>query len=101
MVPCLVAGLIAGADRQLGRWVPDAQVAEVRYTAFTSYKGQAITARLIVCRVKDLNRNAAADKASCSPPGTTTPSSPTPPFVTLQPEEQHRGHAQAEQIFVG
>ena len=47
-------------DDQLGRWVSDAQVAEVDYTAFTSSKGQAITARLIVRRVKDLNRKAAA-----------------------------------------
>ena len=47
-------------DDQLGRWVSDAQVAEVDYTAFTSAKGQAITARLIVRRVKDLNPKAAA-----------------------------------------
>ena len=39
-------------DDQLGRWVSDAQVAEVPYTAFTSRKGQAITARLIVRRVQ-------------------------------------------------
>jgi len=39
-------------DDQLGRWVSDAQIAEVPYTAFTSKKGQAITARLIVRRVK-------------------------------------------------
>ena len=47
-------------DDQLRRWVSDAEVAEVEYTAFTSKKGQAITARLIVRRVKDLNRKAAA-----------------------------------------
>ena len=35
-----------------------AEVAEATYTAFTSKKGQAITARLIVRRVKDLNRKA-------------------------------------------
>ncbi len=45
-------------DDQLRRWVSDAEVAEVQYTAFTSKKGQAITARLIVRRVKDLNRKA-------------------------------------------
>ena len=39
-------------DDQLRCWVSDAQVAEVAYTAFTSAKGQAITARLIVRRVK-------------------------------------------------
>jgi len=45
-------------DDQLRRWVSDAEVAETEYTAFTSKKGQAITARLIVRRVKDLNREA-------------------------------------------
>ena len=30
------------------------------YTAFTSKKGQAVTARLIVRRVRDLNKHAAA-----------------------------------------
>jgi hypothetical protein len=46
-------------DDQLRCWVSGAQVAEVEYTAFTSKKGQAITARLIVRRVKDLNHKAA------------------------------------------
>ena len=31
-------------DDQLRAWVSDAQVAEVAYTAFTSKKGQAVTA---------------------------------------------------------
>jgi hypothetical protein len=42
-------------DEQSRRWVSDAEVAEVPYTAFTSKRGKAITARLIVRRVKDLN----------------------------------------------
>jgi hypothetical protein len=46
-------------DDQLGRWVSDAEIAEVAYTAFTSRKGQAMTAHLLVHRVKDLNRKAA------------------------------------------
>jgi|GEM_PF-696359 len=46
-------------DDQLGCWVSDAEVAEVPYTAFTSKKGKAITARLIVRCVRDLNRKAA------------------------------------------
>jgi hypothetical protein len=45
-------------DEQLGCWVSDVEVAEIRYTAFTWKKGQAITARLIVRRVKDRNRRA-------------------------------------------
>jgi hypothetical protein len=55
-------------DDQLGCWVSDAQVAEVEYTAFTSAKkGQAITARLIVRRVRDLSRQAPAGQGELFP----------------------------------
>jgi hypothetical protein len=47
--------------------VSDAQVAEVRYTAFTLRPGQAITARLIVRRVKDLNPKTAAGQGELFP----------------------------------
>ena len=46
-------------DDQLDAWISDAEVAEVEYTAFASKKSQAITARLIVRRVRDLNKQAA------------------------------------------
>src|SRR5208283_4303740 len=43
-------------DDQLRRWVSDAEVAETPYTAFASKKkGKAVTARLIVRRVRDLS----------------------------------------------
>jgi hypothetical protein len=64
-------------DEDQGRLISDAQVAEVPYTAFASKKSQAVTARLIVRRVRDLNCQAPPARASCSPPGATTPSSPT------------------------
>jgi hypothetical protein len=54
-------------DDQLRCWISDAQVAEAKYSAFASKKGQAITARLIVRRVKDLNRRAAAGQAELFP----------------------------------
>ncbi len=41
-------------DPDTGELISDAQVAEIRYTAFASTKGQ-VTARLIVRRVKDRN----------------------------------------------
>jgi hypothetical protein len=86
-------------DDQLRRWVSDAEVAEVGYTAFTSKKGKAITARLIVRRVKDLNRKAAHGQGELFPAwryhGVFTDS----PFTLLQAEEQHRGHAVVEQVF--
>ncbi len=77
----------------------DAEVAETQYTAFTSKKGQAITARLIVRRVKDLNRQAGQgqDELFCvwRYHAVFTDS----PFVTLQAEAQHRDHAVVEQVF--
>ena len=87
-------------DDQLRCWISDAQAAEVEYTAFTSARGQAITARLIVRRVRDLNRDAAAAGqgelfAAWRYHAVFTDS----PFTMLQAEEQHRGHAQAEQVF--
>jgi hypothetical protein len=71
-------------DDQLRRWVSDAEVAEVAYTAFTSKKGHAITARLIVRRVKDLNPAAARGQDELFP-GATTPCSPTPRSCCLSP----------------
>ncbi len=86
-------------DDQLRRWVSDAEVAETEYTAFTSKKGQAITARLIVRRVKDLNREAGQgqDELFCAwrYHAVFTDS----PFTLLQAEEQHRDHAQVEQVL--
>jgi Transposase DDE domain group 1 len=86
-------------DDQMGCWVSDAQVAETTYTAFTSAKGQAITARLIVRRVKDLNRKAAAGQGELFAAWRYHAIFTDSPFVMLQAEEHHRGHAQAEQVF--
>jgi hypothetical protein len=86
-------------DDQLGRWVSDAQIAEAQYTAFTSKKGQAITARLIVRRVKDLNRNAARGQGELFTAWRYHAVFTDSPFTLVQAEEQHRGHAQAEQVF--
>ena len=63
-------------DDQLGCWVSDAGVAETEYTAFTSKKEQAITARLIVRRVKDLNRKAGEGQDELFTCWRFTPSSP-------------------------
>jgi len=76
-----------------------AQVAETEYTAFTSKKGQAITARLIVRRVKDLNRQAADGQGELFPVWRYHAIFTDSPFETIQAEEQHRGHAQIEQVF--
>jgi hypothetical protein len=86
-------------DDQLGRWVSDAQVAEVTYTAFTSRKGAAITARLIVRRVKDLSTKQAAGQGELFTTWRYHALFTDSPFTMLQAEEHHRGHAQAEQVF--
>ena len=86
-------------DGQLGCWVSDAQVAETEYTAFTSRNHQAVTARLIVRRVKDLNTKAAAGQGELFPAWRYHAVFTDSPFTMLQAEEHHRGHAQAEQVF--
>jgi hypothetical protein len=86
-------------DDQLGCWISDAEVAEVQYTAFTSKKGQAVTARLIVRRVKDLNRKAAQGQGELFPAWRYHAVLTDSPFATIQAEEHHRDHAQVEQVF--
>jgi hypothetical protein len=87
-------------DDQLGCWVSDAQVAEVPYTAFTSArKGQAITARLIVRRVRDLNKQAAAGQGELFPAWRYHAVFTDSPFELVQAEAQHRDHAIVEQVF--
>jgi Transposase DDE domain group 1 len=86
-------------DDQLGCWVSDAEVAETRYTAFIRRKGQAITARLIVRRVRDLNKQAAAGQDELFPVWRYHAVFTDSPFTLLQAEEQHRDHAQVEQIL--
>jgi hypothetical protein len=81
-------------DDQLGRWISDAQVAEVTYTAFTSKKGQAMTARLIVRRVKDLSKKTATGQGELFTAWRYHAVFTDSPFTMLQAEEHHRGHAQ-------
>jgi hypothetical protein len=86
-------------DDQLRCWISDAEVAEVRYTAFTSKKGQAITARLIVRRVKDLNRKAAEGQDELFRVWRYHAVFTDSPFTLIQAEAQHRDHAVVEQVF--
>jgi len=86
-------------DDQLGCWVSDAEVAETRYTAFTRKKGQEITARLIVRRVRDLNRQARQGQDELFPVWRYHAVFTDSPFTMLQAEAQHRGHAQVEQVL--
>ena len=86
-------------DDQLGAWISDAEVAEAQYTAFASKKGQAVTARLIVRRVRDLNKQAAGGQGELFPAWRYHAVFTDSPFVLVQAEGQHRDHAIVEQVF--
>jgi hypothetical protein len=76
--PIRYPNAIYDADEQ--RWISDAEVAEVPFTAFTGRRrAEHITARLIVRRVRRLNPATAArgGKTSCSPSIGITRCSPT------------------------
>ena len=86
-------------DDQLDAWISDAEVAEVPYTAFASKKGQAVTARLIIRRVRDLNKKAAAGQDELFPAWRYHAVFTDSPFMLAQAEGQHRDHAVVEQVF--
>ncbi len=86
-------------DDQLRAWVSDAEVAEAEYTAFASKKGQAVTARLIIRRVRDLNKRAAAGQGELFPAWRYHALFTDSPFELIQAEGQHRDHAIVEQVF--
>ena len=86
-------------DEDQQRLISDAEVAEVPYTAFTSKKGSAITARLIVRRVRDLNRKAAGGQDELFTIWRYHAVFTDSPFEMIQAEAQHRDHAIAGQVF--
>jgi hypothetical protein len=86
-------------DDQLGTWISDAEIAETQYTAFASRKGQAVTARLVVRRVRDLNKQAAAGQDELFPAWRHHAIFTDSPFELIQAEGQHRDHAVVEQVF--
>ena len=86
-------------DDQLDCWISDAEVAETKYTAFASKKGQAVTARLIVRRVRDLNTKAGTGQDELFPVWRYHAVFTDSPFELVQAEGQHRDHAVVEQVF--
>jgi hypothetical protein len=86
-------------DDQLDAWISGAEVAEIEYTAFASKKGQAVTARLIVRRVRDLNKKAADGQDELFPAWRYHAVFTDSPFELVQAEGQHRDHAIVEQVF--
>jgi hypothetical protein len=74
----------------------------VKYTAFAPEgrkKGQDVTARLIVRRVRDLSRDATRGQGEMFPAWRYHALFTDSPSATIQAEEQHRDHAQVEQVL--
>jgi hypothetical protein len=86
-------------DDQLQAWISDAEIAETTYTAFASSKSQAVTARLVVRRVRDQNEKAAAGQDELFPVYRYHPAFTDSPFELTQAEGQHRDHAVVEQVL--
>ncbi len=84
-------------DEDQQRWISDAEVAEIDYTAFTSKaKDKHVTGRLIVRRVKDMNPNNQSELFTAYRYHAVFTNSPLP---MLAAERAHRGHAIVEQVI--
>ena len=87
-------------DEDQKRLISDAQIAEVPYTAFArKKKGSAITARLIVRRVRDLNPRASQGQDELFTAWRYHAVFTDSPFEITQAEAHHRDHAIIEQVF--
>ncbi|MGE5695081.1 MAG: IS1380 family transposase [Candidatus Sericytochromatia bacterium] len=91
-------------DDDEGRWISDAEVAEIGYTAFTGRKNsEHVTARLIVRRVRRLNVTsgcgASAEQAELFAAYRYHACFSDSPLELLQAEACHRGHAVVEQVI--
>jgi Transposase DDE domain group 1 len=86
-------------DDQLGCWVSEAEVAETQHTAFEQNREGAVTARLIVRRVRDQNKKAAEGMDELFPVWRYHAVFTDSPFETVQAEADHRDHAIIEQVL--
>lgn len=93
--PIKYTNAVYDADQQ--RWISDAEVAEVDYTAFRSLAGaKQVTARLIVRRVPDLNPAHQAELFTVYRYHAVFTNSPLPMIAA---EAAHRAHAIVEQVI--
>ncbi|MEI8083722.1 MAG: IS1380 family transposase [Actinomycetes bacterium] len=88
-------------DAQENRWVSDAEVAEIEFTAFTSLpKKHHVSARLIVRRVKRLTTTSTtAGQSELFPTYRYHSVFTDSPLPMLDAEKSHRAHAVVEQIM--
>ncbi len=84
-------------DEDTQRWVSEAEVAEVEFTAFSSRpQAKQVTARLIVRRVPDINPANQSPLFTVHRHHAVFTNSPLP---MLAAESAHRGHAIVEQVI--
>jgi len=82
------------------RWISEAEVAEVPFTAFTSYpQTEQVTARLIVRRVKRLNPNTAKTQGELLPGFRYHPIFTNTTLPMIDAEAAHRDHAIIEAVI--
>jgi hypothetical protein len=84
-------------DEDQQRWISDAEVAEIPYTAFASRgRHQQVSARLVVRRIPDLNPANQSELFTVYRHHAVFTNSPLP---MLEAESAHRAHAIVEQII--
>ena len=84
-------------DEDTQRWISQAEVAEITFTAFSSLaKDKQVTARLIVRRVPDVNPNNQNPLFTVYRYHAVFTNSP---LLMLEAEKAHRGHAIVEQVI--
>ena len=82
------------------RWISQAEVAEVPFTAFTSYpQTEQVTARLIVRRVKRLNPHTAKTQGELLPGYRYHPVFTNTTLAMVHAEAAHRDHAIIEAVI--
>lgn len=82
------------------RWISQAEVAEVPFTAFTSYpQTEQVTARLIVRRAKRLNPHTAKTQGELLPGYRYHPIFTNTTLAMVQAEATHRDHAIIEAVI--
>ncbi len=87
-------------DDEQQRWISDAEVTEVPYTAFTSHpKAEHVTARLIVRRVKRLNPHLAKTQGELLPGYRHHAVFTNMTLGLVEAETTHRDHAVIEAVF--
>ena len=85
-------------DEDEERWISDAQITGVPYTAFAGDKAHAVTARLIIRRVRRLNPKAASGQGELFELWRHHAFFTDNTMILEQAESFHRGHAIIEQV---